>query len=46
MWFHKGGKCVVDVLDLLINDALEYNPPYVQSGFMCNPGPRASEMGG
>ena len=37
VWFHKGGKsgCCV----LLINDILEYNPPYVQSNFTCNPGP-------
>ena len=31
-WFHKGGKCGVDVSNLKINDVLEYNPHYVQSG--------------
>ena len=34
--FTKGEN--VDVLYLKINDVLEYNPPYVQSDFMCNPG--------
>ena len=29
----------VDVSYLLINDILEYNPPYIQSDFTCNPGP-------
>ena len=33
------GVLGVDVLYLLINDGLEYNPPYVQSDFKCNPGP-------
>ena len=28
----------VDVLYLKINDAVEYNLPYVQSDFMCNLG--------
>ena len=35
--FTKGVN--VDVLNLSINDILEYNPPYVQSDFMCNSGP-------
>ena len=38
--FTKGVS--VDVLYLKINDVLEYNPPYVQSDFMCNPGPTNS----
>ena len=29
----------VDVSYLLINDVLEYNLPYMQSDFTCNPGP-------
>ena len=29
----------VDVLYLLINDILEYNPPHMRSNFKCNPGP-------
>ena len=28
----------VDVLYLKINDVLEYNSPYMQSDFTCNPG--------
>ena len=28
----------MDVLYLLINDVLEYNLPYMQSDFTCNPG--------
>ena len=34
--FTKGVS--VDVLYLLINDVLEYNLPYMQSDFTCNPG--------
>ena len=34
----------VDVSYLLINDVLEYNPPYVQSDFMCDPGPTMNYM--
>ena len=37
MWFYKGGKCGYFVL--IKNDILEYNLPYVQSNFTCNPGP-------
>ena len=33
--FTKGVS--VDVLYLKINDIVEYNPPYIQSDFMCNP---------
>ena len=29
----------VDVSYLYMNDILEYNPPYAQSDFTCNPGP-------
>ena len=32
MWLYKGGKCGCCVL------VLEYNLPYVQSNFTCNPG--------
>ena len=32
----------VDVLYLKINDVLEYNLPYMQSNFTCNPGPTLS----
>ena len=34
--FTKGVS--VDALYLKINDVLEYNLPYEQSDFMCNPG--------
>ena len=34
--FTKGVS--VDVLYLKINDILEYNLPYTQSDFTCNPG--------
>ena len=37
--FTNGGGVSVDVLYLKINDVLEYNLPYVQSNFMCIPGP-------
>ena len=36
-FFYKGGKC--ECFILVINDILEYNLPYVQSDFTCNPGP-------
>ena len=36
--FKKGVS--VDVLYLKINYILEYNLPYMQSDFMCNPGPK------
>ena len=29
----------MDVFSLKINDILEYNLPYVESDFECNPGP-------
>ena len=35
----------MDVLYLKINDVLEYNPPYVQSNFMCNQGPTNGVIG-
>ena len=36
-FFYIGGKC--ECFILVINDILEYNLPYVQSDFTCNPGP-------